>query len=258
MRTGQRAALVVAHPGHELLVYGWLGLARPVACVLTDGSGLGRPVRLEKTRRLLLDRHASPGPVFGRWADREIYDALLDGKTEPFLTVLHELADFLAAGATDYVVGDAAEGFNPSHDLCRLLIDGAAALAARRLGRPVDRYEFPQYLHARAREAPEGSLRIDLDDETFAAKESATRAYSELAHEVQVLTARFTSEAFRQELLTPSLAAPGAYELPEDPPVYERYGEALAAQGRVERVIRYREHMRPLAEALGREVARSG
>lgn len=32
-----RAALVVAHPGHELRVYGWLEQARPRVFVLTDG-----------------------------------------------------------------------------------------------------------------------------------------------------------------------------------------------------------------------------
>ena len=35
----QRAVLVVAHPGHELRVHGWLELARPTVCILTDGSG---------------------------------------------------------------------------------------------------------------------------------------------------------------------------------------------------------------------------
>jgi hypothetical protein len=32
-----KAALVVAHPGHELRVFHWLRLARPCVFVLTDG-----------------------------------------------------------------------------------------------------------------------------------------------------------------------------------------------------------------------------
>src|SRR5438034_752023 len=31
-----RAALFIAHPGHELLVHGWLELVRPFVFVLTD------------------------------------------------------------------------------------------------------------------------------------------------------------------------------------------------------------------------------
>ena len=32
-------ALVIGHPGHELLVHGWLEVARPIVFVFTDGSG---------------------------------------------------------------------------------------------------------------------------------------------------------------------------------------------------------------------------
>ena len=35
-----RVALIVGHPGHELRVHAWLGLARPVVSVLTDGTEL--------------------------------------------------------------------------------------------------------------------------------------------------------------------------------------------------------------------------
>ena len=35
----KRCALVVAHPGHELRVYGWLALRKPDVYILTDGSG---------------------------------------------------------------------------------------------------------------------------------------------------------------------------------------------------------------------------
>src|SRR5437868_1619892 len=34
-----RAALVIAHPGHELLVHGWLELARPVIFILRMALG---------------------------------------------------------------------------------------------------------------------------------------------------------------------------------------------------------------------------
>jgi hypothetical protein len=48
-----RAALVTAHPGHELCLYGWLKRARPCVFIFTDGSGSTGEPRLELTTKLL-------------------------------------------------------------------------------------------------------------------------------------------------------------------------------------------------------------
>ncbi len=48
-----RSLLVMGHPGHELRLYGWVGLARPLVCILTDGSGSDGVPRLEKTLEIL-------------------------------------------------------------------------------------------------------------------------------------------------------------------------------------------------------------
>src|SRR5256885_1892784 len=48
-----RAAVVVAHPGHELRVHGFLCAFRPLLLVLTDGSGRGGASRLPSTSALL-------------------------------------------------------------------------------------------------------------------------------------------------------------------------------------------------------------
>src|ERR671917_288531 len=96
-----KAALVVAHPGHELCVYGWLEQARPRVFVLTDGSGRSGIPRLQSTTKILA-RHGAI-PEGGRAGDirltlgdaqlsrklslareypelRDEVDALLDGK----------------------------------------------------------------------------------------------------------------------------------------------------------------------------------
>src|SRR6266699_30347 len=96
---GRRAALVIAHPGHELRVHAWVELAQPLAFVLTDGSGHTGQSRLASTSRLVDER-------------------------------------------IDYVVGDAFEGHNPGHDLCRVIIDAAAELAGR-AGQRVACLDFP-------------------------------------------------------------------------------------------------------------------
>src|SRR5437588_11931419 len=80
-----RAAVVVAHPGHELRVFGWIEQARPIACVLTDGSGRTGSSRLSFTTSLLESTGATLGPVCGQLTDADLYSALLDHRHEAFI-----------------------------------------------------------------------------------------------------------------------------------------------------------------------------
>lgn len=71
------AFLVVAHPGHELLLHDWMERLKPQVCVLTDGSGGQGPARLNETVRVVEATGASVGPVFGVAPDRSFYQAIL-------------------------------------------------------------------------------------------------------------------------------------------------------------------------------------
>lgn len=254
------AVLITGHPGHELYVYEWLRTTQAPTCILTDGSGLYGRSRLDPTRAILSDLGSAPGPVFGRWTDREVYDALLDGKVELFVSVAHELAGFLIESGAEMVVGDSAEGFSPCHDLCRLLINSAALLAAKSLLHPIHSFDFAQFqppprtLDA----APSGTLLFALAPETFTRKRRIAMEYAELADEVIDARTRIGDDAFRTEMLRPALWDPGDYCPPGDPPLYERGGEALQRSGQVRQVIRFRDHLLPVAEALSAEIARPG
>ena len=71
------AALVMAHPGHELRIHGWLERTRPLPFVLTDGSGHTSSSRLASTTRVLTAAGAQPaGVLYGQLTDREVYQAL--------------------------------------------------------------------------------------------------------------------------------------------------------------------------------------
>ncbi len=80
-------SLVVAHPGHELLAYGWPTRVKPLVFVVTDGSGRDSAPRIEASARLLAGGPGRRASVFGRWTDRELYDALAEGRFEPFPTL---------------------------------------------------------------------------------------------------------------------------------------------------------------------------
>lgn len=246
-----RAALIIGHPGHELRIHAWLVQARPLVCVLTDGSGRsGRP-RLAATTAVLQAAGARPGPIYGRLTDRAAYDAILAGDHARFVALARELADVLASERIDVAVADAAEGFNPTHDVCRLVVDAAVALAGRAHARMAS-YEFP--LDGPPDRGPvPGAIRLALDDAAFAAKLAAARRYAALADEVGASIATYGAEAFRVECLAPATSGRPRDDAP--PPFYERWGELRVQAGHYPRVLRRREHVEPLAAALARAVA---
>jgi hypothetical protein len=134
--------LIVAHPGHELRVHSWLVETRPLVCVLTDGSGRTGRSRLDSTTVVLVAAGAVPGPVYGEMSDVELYTAALDHDHSRFTHVVDELASMLLREQIERVVGDAEEGYNPGHDICRLIIDAAVRLANLTGRRRIANYDF--------------------------------------------------------------------------------------------------------------------
>jgi len=248
-----RAALVIAHPGHELRIHHWLERNRPLVFVLTDGSGHTGISRLASTTAVLERAGAVPGPVYGRLSDRALYRALLDGDVDLFASLANELASALADAGIDTLAGDAAEGFNPSHDVCRLLINAAAGRLADK-GRIVGNFEFP--LEGHPEECPpedlDGSIRLELDGGALRRKLAAAAAYPEMAAEVERAFAAHGQAPFGVERLRPvryGLEIGGRFA---HPPFYESYGERQVAAGIYREVIRFSEHIAPLAGALDR------
>ena len=92
MTLDRRAALVVAHPGHELRVYNWVSLVQPRVFVLTDGSSCFHTSRLHRTTSILNSLGARPGSIYGRLTDAEMYSAILDGDIDLFVGIADELA----------------------------------------------------------------------------------------------------------------------------------------------------------------------
>ena len=243
--------LVVAHPGHELRVYGWMTQARPVVHVLTDGSGSDGEARIDSSTALLERVGAARGSIYGRMSDREIYRAILAGDHAPFIAMAEELAATLVRSGAAMIAGDAVEGFNPSHDVCRYIINAAVRLASG-AGRDVACYAFP------LDGAPDGcpgesrdrAVRVQLDDRLLDQKLQAAHAYAELRSEVESALQRFGKEPFRLECLCPvDLADPYGWD-PDRIPYYESYGAQRVAKGAYEHVVTFREHVKPLADAL--------
>lgn len=253
----RKAALVIAHPGHELRVHHWLECAKPETFVLTDGSGRSTVSRLPSTTQILQRVQATHGSLYGRFSDQQIYTALLQHNTKLFADSVEELATAFVEHAIEYVVGDALEGYNPGHDVCRLLINAAVARANHRGKGSIANFCFslvnlpdtyPEMPHA---DAPFKALAasLQLDDAALARKLAAAQAYPELAQEVNVAIQKMGLRAFQVEQLQPATYEETILHGTE-PPFYERYGEQQVALGLYQHVIRCREHLYPLAQAL--------
>jgi len=257
---GRRPLLIVAHPGHELCVHGWLETTRPCVFVLTDGSGRSGVSRLDYTTRILEHVRAERGALYGRFADREVYEAILHGDNEVFQGLADELAAALADGSFTDVVGDAAEGYNPTHDLCRLPSNAAVEMVRRTRGSAIGNFDFS--LVGELGRPPDaswdGAMWLDLEEAALERKVAAARAYGPLQAEVEAALAMGRVKAFRRECLRSVGEPAGRYPLAELPPYYECYGAQQVAAGHYERVLRYRKHMVPIAAALRAHVAASG
>lgn len=253
---GRRPALVVGHPGHELRVHRWIELAAPEIFVLTDGSGRTERSRLPSTTRVLTAAGATPGGIYGAFADAEIYELIRRGSAAPFVDVMMTLARQWIAAGVDYVVADALEGFNPSHDMCRYLVNGAVALVTRETGRVVANFDF--LLDGSPTACPDevkaAAIVVPLDADALARKLAAARGYPELASETDAALARFGPSAFASEVLRPVLdVRQGIDAIDPDPPYYESFGERQVRAGHYDSVIRYRSAVQPLVRAIWRQ-----
>lgn len=181
----RRAALVVAHPSHELRVHGWLEQAQPYVCILTDGAGRSGEPRLSRTSEVLARAGATQGVLYGRLTDLEVYAAILSGDSELFAGLVEELAQAFVTEQIDYVVGDAAEGYSVAHDICRVMIGAAVERAKHEHDHHVANFDFP-VVGAPAETQHDEDIYIELDDAAYERKLNAALAYTpKLAKDVE-------------------------------------------------------------------------
>ena len=255
----QNPALIVGHPGHELKVFGWLATVKPCVYLITDGSGRHGVPRTNSTKTLINGVGAKPGEIFGGIADAGVYRAILEQNFKLFLDLVDRLADSFLRHGIDSVAGDAAEGFNPTHDLCRTIINAAVLMAERRSGRTINNFEFClTEWESNCPEQEHGSrcLHFNLDDNLLSQKLSAAEAYVELRNEVHKAIAIRGQEYFRLECLRQVTSADSLL-FPATTPLYESWGEKRVAEGEYRSVIRFEKHVLPIVKAVLNHVTQS-
>lgn len=165
----------------------------------------------------------------GRFADGEVYRAIMEGDVRGIAEVTRELRGALANFRT--VVFDAMELYNPTHDLCHVIGRLAAPAAAE------------QFSYAVV-EAPGEGITLPLDDEAFARKLAMAHRYEDLAADIDELSSRLGAGTLRREV----------FFRPSEPerktPYYETRGEEQVRAGKYRSVLRYREHFLPFVQSL--------
>ncbi|MEP7273237.1 MAG: hypothetical protein ABI882_17185 [Acidobacteriota bacterium] len=294
-----RAALIIAHPSHELRVHGWLERARPLTFVLTDGGGREAVPRIDATTTVLKNVGARPGALYGALTDLGLYRSILEQDFDVFIGMADQLAGALVAEQIDYVAGDAEEGYSSAHDLCRILIDAAIEIARRKYEHAIENFDFLVIAAPEPAGASIDAIWIHLDEGEFIRKVTAARAYNpRIAADIEAalrgepfqgirsfsepqLEGTVDEALIRRTLAMietlPSLkqrvsAVLGGIDLgafkveclrsmsgntsrdQEEPRYFELYGEKLVEAGRYPDVIRYRQHLAPIKDALWRHV----
>lgn len=258
-----KAALIVAHPGHELRIYHWLEMHKPLFFCLTDGSGRAGQSRMDSTSKVLQQVGSTHGSIYGRFTDQDLYRILLDGSCDVFTGLVQELAGALIEHDISLLAGDAPEGATPTHDICRYLIDGAVSAVERTTGRSITNYEFvldsppddcPPELRSEA-------LWLRLDEAALNRKLQAALGYMELRGETEEGLKLYGKNAFALECLRPSTASTSLKKFEREPPPYERYGKEGVERfgksfGKYEDVITLQKHVKPMVQAID-EAARN-
>lgn len=235
-----KALLIVAHPGHELRIFHWLELARPIVSILTDGSGGDKASRTGYSEATLAAAGAVPGPVFGTMPDQAWYRAILERDVALFRQVVEAIVAPAAGEAACTVVSDAADGYNPVHDLTSA-VGRAVAVRLEAAGVKVRR------MASAAVPGVKGDVaeRLDLDEVACARKLAAVRAYQPLAEEARRILAADPASLAHETFVEDD------FDWPEDfRPQWETFGADRVDAGRYRTLITYRDHVRPIARAL--------
>ena len=243
--TRPRAALIVAHPGHELLLHHWLERAQPIVCALTDGSGSHAQDRSGRSRRIIQRAGAQVGPVFAAATDREWYRAILTGDRRLFDGASAQIADMCRTERVTQIVADAREFFNPMHDLCSGLAQHVAlqlqrSCAIELLTYPIERPDMlrgdPHHTYA-------------LDDAALRRKLDAAAEYHELTSEVERKRISAMDDLGLERLFSLDIHREWP-RLPPEEPFYEKFGRDMVERGTYAELITYANHVRPLAAML--------
>ncbi len=122
---------VFAHPGHELRCLSSLQKYQSRIAYLTDASASTRRGRSEQSCAGLGAIGLSHVGASLTQSDAVLYEKLLAQDRNWLSLLFEETCNILHETSPDLIITDAAEGYNPAHDLCHFLVCFAAQKTAK-------------------------------------------------------------------------------------------------------------------------------
>lgn len=248
----RRAALVVAHPAHEIRIFHWLSRVRPHTYILTQGSRSGADsTRRHASECLIEAQGATIAKTWGGVWDRDLYGMLLNGEYTLMQRWADELAADFIARDIDLVVADNWQHYNVAHDLTYALAYLATERARQVLGREITLVTYPVVPAAMTPGAPSAPIAADvrLPDNAAVAKTAAIAQVPGIASESADIDANEGIDAYLFETFHHALLLDELLQTPREKPLYEVFGEQRVRAGIYTEIVRW-PHLLHACEAL--------
>jgi hypothetical protein len=252
----RRAALVIAHPAHELRLLQWLSRVRPHVYTLTQGSRSGvNPERRRASDHLIASCGGTVSPWGYAW-DRDLYGHLLEGDPSHFIRWARELENDFVRREVDLVVADAWQFYNVAHDLTHHMARLAARRAAARLGREIVLLDYPVLPESLAPGSPAATeiAEIRLSAAQVADKRALIASVPDIAGEAAELETHEGGDCHAREILRQPPALTTLLARPTETPLYEQFGEQRVQSNIYFNVIRWT-HVYAICQSLMRALA---
>lgn len=245
-----KTLLFVGHPGHELLAYNFMSVYKPDIIFLTNGSGRNNQPRITQSINLIKSLGLKAYFPFESYSDRQIYDLILSNSIDSFLSTKLALKEFILEQKYQVILGDALEGFNPSHDLCRYLINSIVIDLENKI--EIKNYEFFQddvRKNQTSVKKPEDII-LELNEDELQKKMDACINYPEIKSEVDKFVAQYGKSFFTLEFFRKVEEPKKIIGWDTEFPYYEEFGRKRIVEGTYKQLISFENHMKKLAHSL--------
>jgi hypothetical protein len=243
------SALIIGHPGHELRAFKILKDLKPDVYILTDGSGQNNDSRLHQSIKLIESLGATYKYSFIPFPDKEIYNIILSGDLDKIKQIKKQLLISVKENNYSEIYGDALEGFNPTHDICRYIINGIVAeMEKDNPQKPILNYDFLLDKIPDMSSQKKNNLSFELSPTELEMKIKAALDYPELKAEVEMAIERFGVSSFSWELYSRITDLNQISNWKNPFPYYEEIGRKRVASGAYKNCIEFEKHIKPIAE----------
>lgn len=242
-----KTALIIGHAGHELRVLKFLQVYKPLVIVLTDGSGNNGKSRTHKSREIFEQHNCKISSIFGKYTDRHMYEKMLIKDTEFFKSLKADIMSILIDNEIGFIFGDACEGFNPTHDVCRYLINSCV----KEIGiEKIKNYDFVLDVPANPNDEGKDLIVMELGNSDLTNRSKILDRYTELRNEISMAEKKFGAKAFSVECLRKVEDIDQTKTWDGEKPFYETFGEKRKAEGIYSDIITYENNLLPIIKCL--------